>query len=163
MDKDKAIKQEKEYPETWNIIRETLNDTVFGYEHLLSLKKSIPKELYAYLLRNIWKMTTDCISIELALKMFEDVLPEDLMFDDELEAIRNFQENIVIYRGADNNEKRPRLSWTLRKSVATNNSDFAKGRLFKATIPKSKIIMYIAHDGDEEEIVAFVESGFERL
>lgn len=38
---------------------------------------------------------------------------------------------------------------------------FAKGRLFIAEIPKSKIIMYISHDGDEEEIVAYVESNYQ--
>lgn len=163
MDKEKVIKQSEEHPETWNIINETLNDTVSGYEHLLALKNSIPKELYAYLLREIWKMKTDGISIELALKMFENISPEDLMYTDELEAIREFDEEIEIYRGTDINEKVPRLCWTLRKSIATKNSDFANGRLFMAIIPKSKIIMYIAHDGDEDEIVAHVESGYKYI
>ena len=155
------IKQSELHPEVDSIISKTLANTEAGYEYLYSLKGSIPKELYAYHLRKIWNMKTDGLSLELALRMFEGVQPEDIMYEEELEAIEQFDEYITIYRGASTAEKVPRLSWTLRKSVATNSSDFANGRLFIAKIPKKDILLYLAKDCDEEEVVVHVTEGYE--
>ena len=160
MDRKKIIRQMDEHPETWNVRRMTADNTLEGYKYLLGLKNRLPKELYASLLRDIWTMKTEGISIELGLEMFNDVLAEDLMYDDELAAIDSFNDTITVYRGASTSEDVPRLSWTLRKSEATN-SDFARGRLFVANISKNKIIMYVAHDGCEEEVVAHVTENYE--
>lgn len=161
MDVKKAMSQRESYPEVDAIIPKTLANTEEGYEYLFSLKCSIPKELYAFYLRTIWNMKTSGLSLDLALRMFDGVKPEDLMYKEELEAIKQFDEFITIYRGASTEEKVPRLSWTLRKSVATNNSDFANGRLFTATVPKKDILMYLAKDRDEEEVVIHVTDGYE--
>ena len=161
MDKEKVREQMESYPVVDSIIPKTLEDTESGYQYLLSLKEYIPKELYAYCLRRNWKMTTEGLSLDLALRMFEGVQPEDIMYEEELKAIEQFDENITIYRGASVKEEVPRLAWTLRESVAANNSDFAHGRLFRATVPKKDILLYIAEDGDEEEIVVHVTEGYE--
>ena len=78
-----------------------------------------------------------------------------------MEAIKHFDDYVTIYRGDSLAEKSPRLSWTLRRSVAADNSDFANGRLFIATIPKRDIMLYLAKDSDEEEIVVHVTEGYE--
>ena len=156
MDVKKALKQKESYPEVASIIQRTLNNTEEGYTYLYSLKNLIPKELYAYNLRTIWNMTTNGLSVGLALKMFEGVDPEDIMYEEELKAIEGFEDYITIYRGANKDETSPRLSWTLRKDVAFNNSEFAGGRLFKAIVSKKDILLYISKDCDEEEIVVYV-------
>lgn len=161
MDIKKAVKQSEEHPEVDSIISKTLADTEEGYRYLYSLKNSIPKELYAFYLRKIWNMKTDGLSVDLALKMFEGVQPEDIMYEEELEAIKQFDECITIYRGASIAERVPRLSWTLRRSVAANSSDFANGRLFIAKVPKKDILLYLAKDCDEEEVVVHVTEGYE--
>ncbi len=161
MDITKVIKQSELHPEVDSIISKTLANTESGYKYLYSLKGSIPKELYAYHLRRIWNMKTDGLSLDLALQMFEGIEPEDIMFDEELDAIKQFDDYITIYRGASTTEEVPRLSWTLRKSVATNNSDFANSRLFIAKVPKKDILLYLAKDCDEEEVVVHVTEGYE--
>ena len=161
MDVKKAIEQSEIYPEVDTIIQKVMANTKEGYKYLYSLKGTIPKELYAFYLRKIWNMKTEGLPVDLALKMFDGVKPEDIMYDEELEAIKHFDDYVTIYRGASLAEKSPRLSWTLRRSVAVNNSDFANGRLFIATIPKQDIMLYLAKDSDEEEVVVHVTEGFE--
>ena len=154
------LKQKSRYDEPESLIGLTLENPLKGYEKLLEFKATLPKELYAYWLRTLWKMNTNGLSPSLSLQLFSDVSPEDLMYEDELEAIKNFEDVITIYRGTDKTESVPLMSWSMRKDIASQ-SHFARGRLFVARIPKTKVIMYISHDGDEEEIVAYVESGFE--
>lgn len=161
MDVKKVMRQMELHSEVDSIIQKTLADTERGYQYLFSLKELLPKELYAYCLRKNWSMKTDGLSIDLALRMFDGVRPEDIMYEEELKAIEQFDEYITIYRGASISEVVPRLSWTLRESVATNNSDFAHGRLFRATVPKKEILLYLAKDCDEEEIVVHVTEGYE--
>ena len=82
MDVKKAIKQSEIYPEVDTIIHKTMANTEDGYKYLYSLKGTIPKELYAFYLRKIWNMKTDGLPVDLALKMFDGVKPEDIMYDE---------------------------------------------------------------------------------
>lgn len=90
--------------------------------------------------------------------MLEGVIWDDIMFQDELDAIETFDSEITIYRGTSPDEDKPGLSWALRKSVA-DSEPFYKGRLFKATNPKENILVYLSHQEDETEIIANVTSG----
>lgn len=162
MDMKIIKKQMEKHPELAELISMCLENSCEAYKYLYSLKNSIPKELYAYRLRELWKMKTHQVPTELALHMFEGVLPEDIMYEDELKRIKQLDDFVTVYRGAEISEEKPRLSWTLRKSVATS-SDFARGILFKAKVPKEDILLYIAHDGDEEEVVVHVTANYERI
>jgi hypothetical protein len=158
----KCLIQEDKYPEVRECISKSkkMNDALPSYEYLYALRDSIPKELYAYYYRRILQMNTANVSVELRLKMFEGVDPEDIMYQDELDAINNeFGETIVVYRGASASEEMPGISWTKYKWVA-EGSDFNKGKVFMATIPKSSILLYLAHEEDEGEIIAHVTTGY---
>ena len=98
-------------------------------------------------------MKTEGLSFELALQMFEGVEPEDIMYEEELDAIKQFDDYITIYRGTSITEEVPRLSWTLRESVATNNSDFAHGNLrymFEYADGSMKKLIYAYFDNTAE-------------
>ena len=133
-------------------------DALPSYEYLFSLKKEMPKELFAYIYRELLKWNTANVSVDLRLKMFEGIDPSDIMFQNELDTIEGFGDSITVYRGALKDEDPPGLSWSLRKDVA-ENSDYYQGKLFIAEIPKSAILLYI-HDENEEEIIAHVTSGY---
>ena len=94
------------------------------------------------------------------LKMLEDVDRNDIMFQEELEAIQGFGESITVFRGTSKDEELPGLSWSLKRHIA-ESSDFYRGRLFKATIPTSKILLYLSQEEDEEEIIAHITSNYE--
>ena len=134
------------------------NDALPSYEYLLGLKDSIPEELYAYHFRRLLQFNTKNVTKEMRLKMFEGVKPENIMFQDELDAIAGFDDYITAYRGTTPDEDVPGISWSLDRSVAEGT--FYKGRLFEASIPKSNILLYSMHQEDEEEIIANVTSGF---
>lgn len=135
------------------------SDALPCYEYLESLRESIPKELYAYNLRVLLQFCTENVPAEMRLRMLKGVLWDDIMFQDELDAINSFDSEITIYRGTSPDEEIPGLSWALRKSVA-DSVPFYKGRLFKATIPKEEILVYLSHQEDETEIIANVTSGY---
>ena len=134
-------------------------DALPSYEYLESIRSSIPKELYAYNLRALLQCNTENVSPEIRLRMLEGVLWDDIMYQDELDAIKNFDSEITIYRGTDYTESTPGLSWALRKDIA-ESVPFNRGRVFQATIPKESIIAYLAHEEDETEIIAHVTSGY---
>jgi len=162
LDVKKCLSQEDRFPEVRECISKStrMDDALPSYEYLYSLKDSIPKELYAYYYRRILQMNTANVSVELRLKMFEGVDPRDIMYQDELDAINHeFGETITVYRGAPASETIPGLSWTKYKWVA-EGSEFNKGKVFMATIPKSSILLYFAHEEDEGEIIAHVTSGY---
>ncbi len=104
-------------------------------------------------------MNTANVSNELRLKMLEGVDREDLMYQDELDAIKMFDDCITIYRGTSPKESVPGICWTIYKHVA-EGSEFNFGRVFKAVIPKSSVIMHFAHEEAEGEIIAHVTSGY---
>lgn len=82
------------------------------------------------------------------------------MYQDELDAInKELGETITIYRGVPASETIPGLNWAKHKWVA-EGSEFNKGKVFMATIPKSSILLYYAHEEDEGEIIAHVTSGY---
>lgn len=81
------------------------------------------------------------------------------MYQDELDAIEGFEPFIIIYGGTDPSEEKPELSRALRKSVA-DSVPFNRGRVFKVVIPKENILVYLAHEEDETEIIANVTSGY---
>ena len=137
----------------------SMNDSLACYEYLYKLKSKLPKELYAFYFRRLLQMNTGNVSNELRLKMFEGVASEDIMFQDELDAINNeFDDYITIYRGTSKDEDVPGICWTKDKWVAEDT--FYKGRLFEAKIPKTSILLYFAHEEDEGEIIAHVTSGY---
>lgn len=162
LDEGKWWNQIDDHPEVNDCIGQSKTpiDARPSYEFLYNLKGSIPKELYAFYFRRILQMNTANVSIDLRLKMFEGVEWEDIMYQDELDAINGFDEEISIYRGADKNEEIPGISWTIRKHVAIEYP-FNRGRVFKAVIPKKDILLYLAHEEDEGEIIAHVSSGYE--
>lgn len=130
-----------------------------SYQFLFGLKQIIPKELYAYYYRKLLQFNTENVSMELRLKMFEGVDRCDLMYQDELDAIRNFDDVITVYRGTTRSEMKPGLSWTRRRDIA--EGVYGNGRLFIAAIQKSDILLYFMHEEDEEEIVAYIVSNYE--
>lgn len=134
-------------------------NALLSYEYLESIRHSIPKELYAYNLRNLLQWNTENVSLEMRLRMLEGVSWEDIMYQDELDAIERLDSLITIYRGTDPSEEKPGLSWALRKSEA-DSVPFNRGRVLKAVIPKEDILVYLAHEEDETEIIANVTSGY---
>ncbi len=156
------LDQLDDYPEVADCIRQSGNphDALPSYEYLYKFKGKIPKELYAYYLRRLLQFNTANVSVEMRLKMLEDVDRNDIMFQEELEAIQGFGESITVFRGTSKDEELPGLSWSLKRHIA-ESSDFYRGRLFKATIPTSKILLYLSQEEDEEEIIAHITSNYE--
>ena len=156
------LDQLDDYPEVAECIRQSGNphDALPSYEYLYKFKGKIPKELYAYYLRRLLQFNTANVSVEMRLKMLEDVDRNDIMFQEELEAIQGFGESITVFRGTSKDEELPGLSWSLKRHIA-ESSDFYRGRLFKATIPTSKILLYLSQEEDEEEIIAHITSNYE--
>lgn len=161
IDRGKIAKYQEQYPQIMDCIGQskTVHDALPSYIFLRDLRPEIPKELYAFYFRKLLQMSTANVSIELRLEMFEGITPEDIMYQDELDAIdKTFDEYITVYRGTSKNEDVPGLSWTLRKYIAEGT--FYEGRLFEARIPKSSILLYFAHEEDEGEIISHVTSGY---
>lgn len=161
LDERKWMEYDDKYPNVrlCTIQSKSMKDSLACYEFLYRLKSEIPKELYAFNFRRLLQMNTGNVSVELRLKMFEGVNPEDIMFQDELDTIENeFEDYITVYRGATKDENIPGISWTIYRQVAEDT--FYRGRLFEAQIPKSSILLYLAHEEDEGEIIAHVTSGY---
>ena len=134
-------------------------DALPCYEYLESLRPSLPKDLYAYNLRALLQFSTKNVSVEMRLRMLDGVAWDDIMYQDEIDTINNFESEITIYRGTNPSEEIPGLSWALQKSIAASEP-FNRGKVFKAVIPKEKILVYFAHEEDETEIIANVTSNF---
>ena len=164
MDRIKVQQQREQFPQVEECIslavKAGAKDARPGYQYLYERKEEIPKELYAYYFRMLLQMNTNNVSAEMRLEMFRGVAWEDIMYQDEIDAIRDFPDFITVYRGTHPGEEKPGLSWSLYRWVA-EGSDFYQGRLFRAVIPKSSILLYFAREEDEGEIIAHVISGFE--
>lgn len=163
LDDLELLKYDELYPKVRECISKSRNpnDVLPSYDYLYKFKNKIPKELYAYYYRQLLQMSTNNVSKEFRLKMFEGVKSEDIMYNDELNKIKNdFEDYIIIYRGTSKDENIPGISWSRRKDVAYS-SDYYKGRLFRARIPKNSILLYFCHDVDEEEIIVNVISDYE--
>lgn len=161
LDNRKWEQYDKKFPKVRECITQSksMNDALDNYEYLYKLKSEIPKELYAFYFRNLLQMSTRNVSKELRLKMFEGVEPEDIMYKDELDTIKNvFGKYITVYRGTTKEENIPGISWSTYKWVA--EGEFYQGRLFEARIPKKSILLYFAHYEDEGEIIANVTSNY---
>ncbi len=161
IDKNLCFKQLENHPEVDDCVRQSKSptDATPSYEYLYALKSNIPKELYAYYLRKLLQFNTANVSVELRLQMFQGVDRNDIMYQEELNAICDFGQNIVVYRGTSKEEVEPGLSWSLRRDIA-ESSDFYRGRLFIAEIPTSSILLYLSKEEDEEEIVAYVTDNY---
>ena len=162
LDERKWKRYDELFPEASLCIRQSnsMINSLPCYEYLYKLKPNIPTELFAYYFRNLLQMNTGNVSPELRLKMFEGLNPQDLMYQDELDAIENeFDDIVIAYRGTTPEEDTPGISWTIYKWVAEGTFD--RGRLFKARIPKKDILIYFCHNEDEGEIVANVLSDYE--
>ena len=160
LNKELCRKQLEDYPEVDDCIRQSksMDNALPSYEYLYSLKGRIPKELYTCYFRKLLQYNTRNVPVELRLKMFEGVSRTDIMFQDELDAIQGFGDELILYRGTSKNEEKPGLSWSRRKDIAEGT--FCEGRLFVARVPTSDILVYLAHEEDEEEIIAHVTSGY---
>ena len=157
LDKKTCIDLLKDYPKADECLRQSKSalDALPSYNYLLELRNEIPKELYSFYLRKLLLFNTANVSVELRLKMLDGVARDDIMFQEELDTLRNFGENVTIYRGTSIDEREPGLSWSIKKYVA-ESSDFYRGRLFIARIPTSSILCYFSMDTTEEEIIAHV-------
>lgn len=160
LDREICKKQLKDYPEAGDCVGKTkrMDDALPSYEYLYSLKGKIPKELYAYCFRKLLQFNTSNVPVELRLKMFEGVNRADIMYQDELDAIEDFGDEIVLYRGTSKDEIEPGLSWSLRKDIAEGT--FSEGRMFIAKVSTSNILLYLAHEEDEEEVIVHVTSNY---
>lgn len=120
LDEKKWMDQIDQYPEIKDCVRQstTGDDARPSYQFLYERKNSIPKELYAYYFRLILKYDTAKVPVDLRVKMFDGVTWEDIMFQDEIDAIKGFEDQITIYRGTNKDEVIPGLSWTLKERVA---------------------------------------------
>lgn len=161
LDEGKWKEYYNQYPEAkeCTIQSKNVENALPCYEYLYKLKPEIPKELYAYLFRKLLQFNTKNVSKEFRLKMFEGVSSNDIMYQDELDAIENFEEYITVYRGAAKDENIPGLSWTLIRDVA-ECFPYYRGKLFEARVPKSDILLYYANDNCEGEIIANVTSDY---
>ena len=129
-----------------------------SYKQLLALKGKIPKDVYAYKVKWIYRANTQGAATETLYEVFEGLDKSDLMSSEDAIEYGRLPEYITIYRGTNANEEVPRLSWTLDRSVAEK---FATGQLFSATIPKEKILAYF--DTDEKEVLVWLTGNeFER-
>lgn len=161
LDEGKWKQYDNQYPEAALCTTQSnsMKDSLACYEYLYELKPKLPKELYAFYFRKLLQMNTGNVPNELRLKMFEGVNPEDIMFQDELDAINNeFEDVITVYRGASKAEEVPGICWTIYRSVAEGT--FYEGRLFEAQIPKSAILLYFAHQESEGEVIVHVTSDY---
>lgn len=161
LDEGKWKQYDDQYPEValCTTQSDSMKDSLACYEYLYELKPEVPIELYAFYFRKLLQMNTGNVSNELRLKMFEGVDPEDIMYQDELDAINNeFEDYITVYRGTSKAEDVPGISWTRYKWVAEDT--FYRGRLFEARIPKTSILLYFAHQEDEGEVVVHVTSDY---
>ena len=106
LDNKKWWIQRDEYPQVLECIgkSKTPLNALPSYEYLNTLRKDIPKELYAYYLRILLQMNTANVSKEMRLDMLNGVLWQDIMYQDELDEISTWDEYITIYRGTDANE-----------------------------------------------------------
>ena len=163
MSLDKKIwrNQLDDYPEVEDCIRQSKSptDALPSYEYLYAFKDRIPKELYAYCLRRLLQFNTANVPVDFRLKMLQGVDRNDLMYQEELDAIYKFGQSVIVYRGTSKDEMQPGLSWTLRRDIA-ESGDFYKGRLFIAEIPSASILLYLSKEEDEEEIVAHVTDNY---
>ena len=146
----------KDYPELPRIM--SILDATVKFEYLLELRETVPEDLYAFYARYAYQMDTLNVPLDLLEKVFKDVDMNLLMSELEMERYEALPEYITIYRGTNPDEDVPRLSWSLKESVAEK---YNKGRLFKATIKKDSIIAYFSNNTFEEEIVAYVPENFE--
>lgn len=161
LDEGKWKQYDKEYPKAAMCISQSnsMEDALPCYEYLYKLKSEIPEELYALYFRRLLQMSTRNVSKELRLKMFEGIKPENIMYQDELDAINNeFDDYITVYRGTSKNEDIPGICWTICRSVAEDT--FYEGRLFEARIPKTSILLYFAHEEAEGEVIVPVTSDY---
>lgn len=84
--------------------------------------------------------------------MLRGVSKEDLMYQEELDALRRLEFPVTIYRGAPYSEQCPGLSWSLDRRVAEG---FYRGKLFQAKASEASIIAYFDSQ-NESEILASI-------
>ena len=158
------LKQLDDYPEVLECIGQSKTplNALPSYEYLYTLKNKIPKELYARFLRKLLAYNTANVSVEFRLDMLQGVERDDLMYQEELDAIQSFAPKIVIYRGTSKDEEKPGLSWSLRRDVA-ESSYFYRGRLFIAEIATSSILLYLSKEDIEEEVIVHVTDNYKIL
>lgn len=93
----KNICKDKDYIRVYKRITELRfpDDALPVYKYLYSLKGEISKELYAYLYRGLLQFNTKNVPVDFRLKMFEGISQDDIMYEDELNTIRNDFSDII--------------------------------------------------------------------
>lgn len=138
-------------------------DALPSYEYLRNLRDDIPEELYAFWFRELLKFNTAKVSDELRLEMFEGVKRENIMYQEELDALKSFDDVITVYRGASADEDPPGICWSLKKYVAEEYFEGHDDVLFVADVSKKDILAYFSKNNIEEEIIVKVEKDYKKI
>ena len=128
------------------------------FEFLISIRHEVDLEAYATFVRMLTQMNTQNVPLEVLLKAYEGLKPNDLMCKDEIDRLLALSDELTIYRGTDASEYYPRISWTLLESKART---FENGRLYRAIVNKRDIFAYYSINTNEEEIIAHVTKNFD--
>ena len=156
---DTTILTEKEE----NIKRITMRKLMFepkdGYEYILRVKDKLRVEAYGYIVRILYKLNTRGVDKETLVKVFDNVPKNVFMTKNEYEIYEKMPDKVVIFRGTDNKEEDPKLSWTLDSSIGFNyyvlRMHSGIGKLFVAIADKySEIFAFF--DDVEKEVIAKV-------
>lgn len=150
----------KKYPELQYLPTLCMKNPVVAYSNLIDLKEKIPKDIYAFYLRYLFKINTHNVPTSVLLSAFNGVKKKSLMDRRELRKLRKLSDNITIFRGTDGYENESRLSWTLDENIARK---FCTGQLFKAIISKKEIIAYFLNDSNENEIVVYLNKNYTKI
>ena len=155
------VELRKEYPEGQEVLdyyhEEWDNEGAF--KKLVDIKGNIPERMYGFILAIMYGEDTEGVSYDTLKAVFSGISRDKLMSEDELKKYDELPDNITVFRGTeDRGEEIPRLSWSLKKEVALR---FARAHLFKAVIPKERVIAYFSEATDEEEILALITEGYE--
>ena len=122
------------------------------YKKLMKVKTILPKDVFGLYLRKICQSDTEDFSYNMLRNLYKD-LGDNLMRQHEIDYISELPNSIEIYRGTENEKEiLPRISWSLDIKVA---QVYAAKHLFKAIIPKDKIIAY--YSSNEKEVIAFLQ------
>lgn len=145
------------------IERKALAKLVFepkdAYKYVLDYKNTIRQEAYGFIVRKLYKLNTRGVDKELLIKVFCDINKNVFMTKNEFKEFEKLPEKVVIFRGTDEQEKDPRMSWTLDPNVAFNyyvlKMHGGAGNLFVAIVDK-RYEIYALFDDIEKEIIAKV-------
>ena len=132
-----------------------------SFKLLIHERKNIPSEVYGTTLTFLYCMDTEDVQYTTLMEAFSGVNREDLMYRDDIFKLDAMPDEIEIFRGTqDYNESVPRFSWSLKEKVARH---YGIAHMFRAVVKKEQVLAYYSKNGDEEEIIIRLETGYERI